>query len=120
MSNLKNVFKNNIIAPYNKYNLSQEKLGEVLSSDADRNVCTISYKNIDGVLTIKEDVPVKKSSLRGILGGFPKTGDFVEIQEVGKIIRITGIVDKNRLTAEKKENKDSHSGPSTFSGNLGF
>lgn len=120
MSSLKNVFRNNIIAPYSKYNLSQEKLGEVLSTDSDRNVCTISYKSVDGILIIKEDVPVKKSSLRGILGGFPKTGDFVEIQEVGKVVRIIGIVDKSRLTTKKEKNNDSHSGPSTFSGNLGF
>lgn len=120
MSNLKNIFKDNIVAPYNKYSISQEKLAEVLDTNEDRNVCTISYKNIDGILTIKEDVPVKKSSLRGILGGFPKTGDYVEIEEVGKVIRITGLVDKSRLTAEKSSNNDTHSGPATFSGNLGF
>lgn len=39
MSNLKNIFKDNIVAPYNKYNISQEKLAEVLDTNEDRNVC---------------------------------------------------------------------------------
>lgn len=120
MANLKKTFRDNIVAPYNKYSLSQEKLGEVLKADSNRNTCVISYKNIDGIMVIKEDVPVKKSSLRGILGGFPKKGDKVELQEVGKIIRVTGIVDQSRLTETKKANNDTHSGQSSFSGNLGI
>lgn len=120
MSNIKQAIKNNIVAPYNKYSLSQEKLGKVLKPNSSKNTCIISYKNVDGITVIKEDVPVKKNSQRGILGGFPSEGDFVELQEVGKIIRITGIVDKSRIAEAKAANKDTHSGQSSFSGNLGI
>lgn len=117
---LKNTFRNNIVAPYSKHNTSQEKLGEVLAADEKRNVCTISYKNVDGMLVIKDDVVVLRNSVKGVVAGFPEVGDYVEIEEVGKIIRITGIVDKSRLTAENNSNNDSQAGAATYSGSLGY
>ena len=33
MSNFRKNLKDNIVAPYNKYNLSQEKLAEILDTD---------------------------------------------------------------------------------------
>lgn len=120
MSNLKKVFRDNIVAPYNKYSLSQEKLGKVLKTNSSKNTCVVSYKNIDGITVIKEDVPVKKTSQKGILGGFPSVGDYVELKEVGKVIRITGIVDKNRITEANNANKDTHSGKTDYAGHLGI
>lgn len=120
MSNLKKVFRDNVIAPYSKYNLSQEKIGEVLEADADRNVCTVMYKNIDGILVTKSNIPCKKIPLRGILKGFPKVGEYVELQEVGNIIRITGVVDKKSIAESKQQTFDSYSGISDFSGYLGI
>lgn len=120
MSNFKKTLRDNVIAPYNKYSLSQEKVGEVIESYPERNMCTVMYKNIDGILVTRTNVVCKKSSLKGILKGFPKVGEWVELQEVGKIIRITGIAEKNMLAEAKQENTDIYSGASDFSGFLGI
>lgn len=120
MSNFKKNFRDNIVAPYTKYSLSQEKIGKVLEADSKRNLCTIMYKNIDGILVTKSNVPCKKSSLKGILKSFPKKGDYVELQEVGKIIRITGVVDKNTITEVEQELYDTNSGTSDIGGYLGI
>lgn len=117
---LKNTFRNNVVAPYSKHNTAQEKLAEVLAADEKRNVCSISYKNIDGMLVVKDDVPVKNNSLKGVVSGFPKAGDYVEIEEVGKVIRITGLIEKSRLTTENSSNNDSQAGPSSYGGFLGY
>ena len=42
MSGFKKNFRDNVIAPYNKYSQSYYKLAEVLESDSKRNTCTIS------------------------------------------------------------------------------
>ena len=90
MSSFKKKLKDNIITPYNKYSLSHEKVAEVLATNSDKNTCSVMYKNVDGVLVTKHDVPYKKTT-KGILHGFPKVGDYVEITEVGNIIRISDV-----------------------------
>lgn len=118
MSNFRKSFRDNIVAPYNKYNLSQEKLGEVLDTNKKKKTCTISYKNIDGVKVVAPNVPVK-SYLTSMAGGFPKVGDFVEIQEVGKNVRITSVVERNLIMDGEKETGDTFSNGSTTGGYLG-
>ena len=118
MSSFRKTLKDNVIAPYNKYSLSHEKIGEVLEADAKKNVCTIMYKNIEGILVTKSDVPCKKGSSKGFLKGFPKKGEYVELQEVGNIVRITGVVDKSNITEEQKTTTDIYSGMSDFGGFL--
>ena len=116
-SNFKNNLKNNIIAPYNKYNLSQEKLAEVLDTDKKKKTCTISYRNIDGIKKVTPNVLVKDYLSSGI-GGFPKPGDYVEIQEVGKTVRIVSIVKKSVVESEQVTG-DKYSYGSSFGGYLG-
>lgn len=120
MGNLKKAIKDNVLSDYSKYTLSQEKIGEVIEADADRNICTITYKNLEGILVVATDVPCKKLPLSGILKGFPKIGDFVEIQESGKDVRITGIIKKNTMAEVKQQNNDMHSGTNSFGGFLGM
>lgn len=117
MSGLRKTIKDSIISPYNKYNLSQEKLGEVIESDSKSNTCKITYKNVDGVKVIKENVPVKNQ--KGFFNGFPKVGDYVEVQEVGKSIRITGVVDKSQLKTDT-QTSDIQSNFIDFCGHLGI
>lgn len=119
MSNFKKNLKDNIISPYNKYNLSQEKLGEVLSVNKKKKTCTVSYRNIDGIKVITDNVPVK-SYLAYKAGGFPKKGDYVEIQEVGKTIRITNVLDKNLATGENQKTEDEYSYSCDIGGYLGI
>ena len=120
MSNLRKNFRDNIVAPYTKYNQSQEKIAEVLEADSKRNLCTIMYKNINGILVTKSNVPCKKSSLKGIIKSFPKKGDYVELQEVGNIVRITGIVDKNTITEVEQDLYDTYSSTTDVGGFLGI
>ena len=49
MSNFRKNFRDNVVAPYNKYSLSQEKLGEIIDTNKNKKTCTVSYKNIDGI-----------------------------------------------------------------------
>ena len=116
--NFKNNFKNNVISPYNKYNLSQEKLGRVIESNKDSKTCTVSYRNVDGIKVVKNNVPVKNE--KGIFKGFPKKGDYVELQEVGRTVRILSVVDKNLLSSGDPETDDIYSSYSNYGGYLGF
>lgn len=116
--NFKNNFKSNVISPYNKYNLSQEKLGEVIESNKDKKTCTVSYRNVDGVKVVKNNVPVKNE--KGIFKGFPKKGDYVELQEVGRTVRILSVVDKNMLSSGDPETDDIYSSYSNFGGYIGI
>ena len=118
MSNFKKNFRDNVVAPYSKYNLSQEKLGEIIDTNKKKKTCTVSYRNIDGIKVISSDVPVK-SYLSSMAGGFPKIGDYVELQEVGKNVRITSIVDKSLIMGEEKNTGDTYSNGSTTGGYLG-
>ena len=116
--NFKNNFKNNVISPYNKYNLTQEKLGEVIETNKDTKTCTVSYRNVDGIKVVKNNVPVKNE--KGIFKGFPKKGDYVEIQEIGRTVRILSIVDKNLLSNGNTERYDLSSSFSNFGGYIGI
>lgn len=118
MSNFKKNLKDNVVAPYNKYNLSQEKLAEILDTDKKKKTCTISYRNVDGIKQIKSNVPVK-DYLSSAIGGFPKAGDYVEIQEVGRNVRIVSIIKKNQIVEAEQETGDKYSYGSSFSGYLG-
>ena len=118
MSNFKKNLKDNVVAPYNKYNLSQEKLAEILDTDKKKKTCTISYRNVDGIKQIKSNVPVK-DYLSSAIGGFPKAGDYVEIQEVGRNVRIVSIIKKNQIVEAEQETGDEYSYGSSFSGYLG-
>lgn len=120
MSGFKKNFRDNVIAPYNKYSQSYYKLAEVLESDSKRNTCTISYVNLDGISVISENVPYKKGFLRGFLGGFPKKGDYVEIQELNRSVKILDVIDINKITNSDNPTTDIYSGGSSFSGNLGI
>ena len=119
MSNFRKNFRDNVVAPYNKYSLSQEKLGEIIDTNKNKKTCTVSYKNIDGIKVITSDVPVK-SYLSSAIGGFPKQGDFVEIQESGKSIRIISVVKKNQIIESEQTTGDIYSNGASFSGNLGI
>lgn len=119
MSNFKKNFRDNVVAPYNKYNLSQEKLGEVLDTNKKKKTCTVSYKNVDGIKIISTDVPVK-SYLSSMAGGFPKKGDYVEIQEVGKSVRIISVIKKNTIMDNEKSTGDNYSNGSETGGYLGI
>lgn len=118
MSNLRKSIKDNVIAPYNKYNLSQEKLGEVIEVNKKNSTCKVTYRNVDGIKIIKDNVPIRKD--KGFFKGLPKKGDYVEIQEVGRNIRIMSIVDTSSITNSNTETKDIHSSGSDFSGYLGI
>lgn len=118
MSKFKKSLKDNIIAPYNKYNLSQEKLGEILDTDKKKKTCTVSYRNVDGIKKVTPNVPVK-DYLSSAIGGFPKPGDYVEIQEVGKSIRIVSIVKKDIVEAEQTTG-DKYSNGSSYLGYMGI
>lgn len=117
MSNFRKNLKDNIVAPYNKYNLSQEKLAEILDTDKKKKTCTVSYRNVDGIKKITSNVPVK-DYLSSAIGGFPKPGDYVEIQEVGQTIRIVSIVKKDIIEAEQVTG-DKYSNGSSYNGYLG-
>ncbi len=119
MSNFRKNFRDNVVAPYNKYNLSQEKLGEIIDTNKNKKTCTVSYKNVDGIKVIASDVPVK-SYLSATIGGFPKKGDFVEIQEVGKSVRIISVIEKNQIVEAEQTTGDIYSNGASFSGNLGI
>ena len=116
--NFKNNFKNNVISPYNKYNLTQEKLGEDIETNKETKTCTVSYRNVDGIKVVKNNVPVKNE--KGIFKGFPKKGDYVEIQEIGRTVRILSIVDKNLLSNGNTETDDLYSSFSNFGGYIGI
>lgn len=118
MSNFKNSLKNNVISPYNKYNLTQEKLGEVIGTDKKTKTCTVSYRNVDGIKVVKKNVPVKNE--KGLFKGFPKKGDYVELQEVGKSVRILSVVDKNTITNSNTKTDDVYSSYSDFGGYIGI
>lgn len=119
MSSFKKKLKDNVITPYNKYSLSHEKIAEVLETNSGKNACTIVYKNVDGIMVTKHDVPCKKTA-RGIVNGFPKVGDFVEITEAGNIVRITGVVDKDTVAQAKQQTSDIYSGIVDYGGLLGM
>ena len=118
MSNFKNNFKNNVISPYNKYNLTQEKLGEVIDTNKDTKTCTVSYRNVDWIKTVKHNVPVKND--KGFFKGFPKKGDYVELQEIGKTVRILSVVDKNLIGNSNTKTGDVYSSISDFGGYIGI
>lgn len=88
MSGIGKAIKNNIINPHDKYLMVQEKTAEVLSTDERKDCCNILYINTDGIPTIAEGIPVKKTS--GLFSWFPKEGDRVEIKEQGKRVTIIG------------------------------
>lgn len=119
MSSFKKNFKDNVIAPYSKYNQSYNKIAEVIDTNSKKKTCTISYINLDGISLIREDIPYKKGFLRGFLGGFPKKGDYVEIQENNNAVKIIDIIDKNEIEADNKTS-DIYSGGNSFSGYLGM
>lgn len=119
MSNFKKKLKDNVITPYNKYSLSHEKIAEVLETNSDKHACTILYKNVDGIMVTKHDVPYKKTA-KGFYNGFPKAGDYVEITEAGNVVRITGVVDKNTIAQAKQQTTDIHSGLADYGGLLGM
>lgn len=118
MSSFKKGFRDNVVAPYNKYNLSQEKLGEIIDTNKNKKTCTVSYKNVDGIKVVAADVPVK-SYLSSMMGGFPKSGDFVELQETGKAVRIISIIEKNQIVESEQTTGDIYSNGSSYGGNLG-
>lgn len=120
MNNLKKAFRDNIVAPYTKYNLSNDNIGEVIEADADRNICTVTYKNIDGISVTKSNVPVKNLPIKGILKGFPKVGEYVELQETTAGVRITGIASKKQISESNEETSDVYSGIADFLGFLGL
>lgn len=118
MSNFKNNLKHNVISPYNKYNLTQEKLGEVIDTNKDTKTCTVSYRNVDGVKVVKDNVPVKNE--KGLFKGFPKKGDYVELQEIGRTVRILSVVDKNSLSGGDPATDDVYSSYSDYGGYIGI
>ncbi|MGL4877946.1 hypothetical protein [Paraclostridium dentum] len=118
MSNFKKTLKDNVVAPYNKYNLSQEKLGEVISTNEKRNTCSVTYRNVDGIKVVKDNVPVKNS--KGLFNGFPKVGDYVELQEVGRTVRILSVVDQSLIGNSNTETNDIYSNSSDACGYLGI
>lgn len=119
MSNFKKNFRDNIVAPYNKYSISQEKLGEILDVNKNKKTCTVSYKNVDGIKVIASDVPVK-SYLSSVIGGFPKKGDYVEIQENGKSVRIVSVIESNLIVESEQTTGDIYSNGASYGGNLGI
>lgn len=119
MSNFRKNFRDNVVAPYNKYNLSQEKLAEVIEVNKKKKTCTVSYRNIDGIKVISDNVPVK-GYLSSKAGGFPKKGDYVEIQEVGKTVRILSVIDKNLITGKDQKTGDTYSNSCDTGGFLGI
>lgn len=118
MSSFKNNLKNNVISPYNKYNLSQEKLGEVIEVNKDTKTCTVAYRNIDGVRVIKNNVPVKNE--KGLFKGFPKKGDYVELQEVGRSVRILSVVGDNYVSSDDASTDDVYSSYVDYCGYIGI
>lgn len=118
MSNLKKNIKENIVAPYNKYNLTQERIAEVIEADPKKNSCTLLYKGIDGNYSIRENVPCKKSTSTGVIERFPAVGDHVEVEESGKIIRITGVIEEAMIQPEKTTS-DIFAGSPDYAGILG-
>lgn len=118
MSSFKKNFRDSIVAPYIKYNQTQKNVGEVLQADKKRKTCTISYTNISGISIVEKNVPYKKGLLRGFLGGFPKEGDYVELEEDNKLIRIINVIDKEDIT-ESNTTEDTQSSGSSYSGYLG-
>ncbi len=119
MQSFKQKLKSNVLSPYNKNNLSYEKVGEILDTDTKKGTCTVMYKNNEGILMTKEDIPCKKSA-RGIVNGFPKKGDKVEIKESGNTIRITGVIDDKEYTQKDSKTYDMVSSISDFGGYLGI
>lgn len=118
MSNFKNNLKNNVISPYNKYNLSQEKLGEVIDINKKTKTCKVTYRNVDGIKIVKDNVPVKNE--KGLFKGFPKKGDKVELQEVGRSVRILSVVDDNLISSNEAKIDDVYSSYSDFGGYIGI
>lgn len=117
---LKNSIKNNVIAPYNRYNSNlNNKVGEVLAIDKKANTCTVSYKNSNGIMTVDEKVQYKQSSSTGFLDYKPKKGDYVELEEEGNVVRIIGVY-KKKIVEEMKKNNDTYAGSSDYGGNLGI
>ena len=117
---LKNSIKDNVVAPYNKYNsYLNNKVGEVLKVDKKANTCTIVYKNSNGIMQIEENAIYRQSSSTGFLDYKPKKGDYVELEEEGNVVRIIGAY-KKKIVEEMKENNDTYAGSSDYGGNLGI
>ena len=68
--------------------------------------------NAGNILSVKNE--------KGIFKGFPKKGDYVEIQEIGRTVRILSIVDKNLLSNGNTETDDLYSSFSNFGGYIGI
>lgn len=81
--------KNNIVSPYNKYNIDQEKIAEILTADKEKNAYTISFITKDGISDVVYNVPVKPT-IDGSVPWAPKEGDLVEIKEQHQRILIIG------------------------------
>ena len=99
MSKLGKVIKSNIMTPHDKYFASQEKIGEVINTDEERECCDIIYINVDGVPMSVFGVPVKTLG-SGIISWFPKVGDKVELKEYGKKLTVTGEAKDLKLMAD--------------------
>lgn len=117
MASFKQSMKDKILSTYNKSILSSDKVADVL--DVEDGKCVIAYKNMDGILVKKENVPVQKS-LKGIFTGGVKKGDKVEIQESSNIVRIVRILNKDDYTRKDEKTNDISSGMSDFGGYLGL
>ncbi|MGL5507546.1 MAG: hypothetical protein ACRDB0_06565 [Paraclostridium sp.] len=98
MSRLGKAIKNNIVAPHDKYSITQEKVAEVLDADERLECCDILYINVDGIPTTATKVPVKTGN--GLFAWFPKAGDKVEIREQGKRVIIVGESKEHKAVAE--------------------
>lgn len=118
MSNFKQAIKNNVLSQNNKYSLDQEKIAEVLQSDSRSNTCTLFYKNSDGTGVTRDNVLLNTNQFN-INVGFPKKGDYLEIREVGKSIRIVGRLDSKHATSIQ-DTTDSYSKGTDISGYLGI
>lgn len=116
MPSFKQTMKDKLLSPYSKTSLSSDKVADVIAEEDGK--CVLVYKNMDGILVKKENVPVKKS-LKGIFNGKVKKGDKVEIQETGNIIRVIRVLDKNDYNDKDEKTSDISSGTSDFGGFLG-
>lgn len=99
MGRLGDVIKNNILTTHDKYSITQEKIGEVLSVEEERECCDVLYINVDGVPVVATGVPVKTNGT-GLFAWFPKVGDKVEIKETNKKVTVIGEAKNSKILAE--------------------
>lgn len=88
-NNLKSNIINKITSTSAHQNNERTKIGHIKASDERSGVCTVEYRNEDGVIETNEKVYVMIQN-PDIISWFPKVGDFVFLVNHNTVATITG------------------------------